>query len=134
MVLSDFQLIAWLEEVLNDIVGNVKYHGLCLRKQKRPEEPGISNNRKKLMMFYYNSWNKKLHFSPVEDKLFYFLIAGIAFKSFAMNTLYQLHPIISQGEIIFKHKITQLIFDITIISRQDTDLEDDLIISSSLFS
>ena len=44
----------------------------------------------------------------------------------------QLHPIICQGKVIFKHKITQLIPDITIISRQDTDLEDEFIIYSSL--
>ena len=45
--------------------------------------------------------------------------------------MYQLHPIKCQGKVIFKHKITQLIPDITIISRQDTDLEDELIIYSS---
>ena len=46
MVFSDFQLIARLEVALDDIVGNVKYHGLCLLKQKQPEEPGTSNNKK----------------------------------------------------------------------------------------
>ena len=54
MVLCDFQLMVRLEEALDDIVGNVKYHGLCLLKQKQPEEPGTSNN-KKIMMLYYNS-------------------------------------------------------------------------------
>ena len=54
MVLCDFQLMARLEVALDDIVGNVKYHGLCLLKQKQPEEPGTSNN-KKIMMLYYNS-------------------------------------------------------------------------------
>ena len=46
MVLCDFQLMARLEVALDDIVGNVKYHGLCLLKQKQPEEPGTSNNKK----------------------------------------------------------------------------------------
>ena len=46
--------------------------------------------------------------------------------------MYQFHPIICQGKVIFKHKITQLIPDITIISQQDKDLEDELIIYSSL--
>ena len=46
--------------------------------------------------------------------------------------MYQFHPIICQEKVIFKHKITQLIPDITIISRQDTDHEDELIIYSSL--
>ena len=54
MVLCDFQLMARLEVALDDIMGNVKYHGLCLLKQKQPEEPGTSNN-KKIMMLYYNS-------------------------------------------------------------------------------
>ena len=44
MVLCDFQLMARLEVALDDIVGNVKYHRLCLLKQKQPEEPGTSNN------------------------------------------------------------------------------------------
>ena len=46
MVICDFQLIARLEVDLNDILGVVKYHGLCLLKQKQPEEPGTSNNKK----------------------------------------------------------------------------------------
>ena len=54
MVLCDFQLMARVEVALNEIVGNVKYHGLCLLKQKQPEEPGTSNNKKN-MMLYYNS-------------------------------------------------------------------------------
>ena len=33
----------------------------------------------------------------------------------------------------FSHKLTQMIPDITIIPRQGTDLEDDIIISASLF-
>ena len=46
--------------------------------------------------------------------------------------MYQFHPIICQGKVIFKHKITQLIPDITIISQQDTGHEDEFIIYSSL--
>ena len=46
MVLCDFQLMARLEVALDDIVGNVKYHRLCLLKQKQPEEPETINNNK----------------------------------------------------------------------------------------
>ena len=46
MVLCDFQLMARLEVALDDIVGNVKYHGLCLLKQTQPEEPGSTAETK----------------------------------------------------------------------------------------
>ena len=51
MVLCDFQLMARVDVALNEIVGNVKYHGLCLLKQKQPEKPRTSKN-KEIMMLY----------------------------------------------------------------------------------
>ena len=56
VAIRDFQLMA---KIYDAIAENVKYYGLCLLKQNRPEEPGTSNNRKNLMMLYLTAETRR---------------------------------------------------------------------------
>ncbi|XP_068200369.1 uncharacterized protein [Palaemon carinicauda] len=133
IAMGDFELMARLESARDAIAGDVLYHSLCLRNRARvtvcSEESSISQASHNAI---FNQLKLEIQWRTCRGQAVLVSECWSRFQDLCNEQSLVVPYYYESRRAFFKYKLTKLLPDITIIPRQGTELEDDLLISSSL--
>ena len=132
IAMNDFELMTRLESARDAIAGDVMYHSLCLRKQTRVTASSGNKPEQGSHENIFSQLKEEMIWRTCRGQAVLVSDCWVRFQELCEDNSLVVPYYFEKRRAFFRYKLTELLPNITVIPHQGTDLEDHLLISSSL--